>query len=36
MGDLWGSSVMVTTSRGAGNTLAMAEYGTVTLVMCAP
>jgi phosphoglycerate dehydrogenase-like enzyme len=26
MGDLWGSSVMVTTSRGAGNTLAMAEY----------
>jgi hypothetical protein len=26
MGDLWGSSVMVTTSRGAGNTLAVAEY----------
>jgi len=26
MGDLWGSSVMVTTSRGSGNTLAMAEY----------
>ena len=26
MGDLWGSDVMVTTSRGAGNTLAMAEY----------
>jgi phosphoglycerate dehydrogenase-like enzyme len=26
MGDRWGSSVMVTTSRGAGNTLAMAEY----------
>src|SRR6202140_672318 len=26
LGDLWGSSVMVTTSRGAGNTLAMAEY----------
>ena len=25
-GDLWGSDVMVTTSRGAGNTLAMAEY----------
>ncbi|HUB13826.1 MAG TPA: D-2-hydroxyacid dehydrogenase [Acetobacteraceae bacterium] len=24
--DLWGSDVMVTTSRGAGNTLAMAEY----------
>jgi glyoxylate/hydroxypyruvate reductase A len=26
LGDLWGSAVMVTTSRGAGNTLAMAEY----------
>jgi glyoxylate/hydroxypyruvate reductase len=26
LGDLWGSGVMVTTSRGAGNTLAMAEY----------
>jgi glyoxylate/hydroxypyruvate reductase A len=26
LGDLWGSSVIVTTSRGAGNTLAMAEY----------
>lgn len=26
MGDLWGSDVLVTTSRGAGNTLAMAEY----------
>jgi phosphoglycerate dehydrogenase-like enzyme len=26
MGDLWGSPVMVTTSRGLGNTLAMAEY----------
>jgi glyoxylate/hydroxypyruvate reductase A len=25
-GDLWGSNVIVTTSRGAGNTLAMAEY----------
>ena len=25
-GDLWGSEVIVTTSRGAGNTLAMAEY----------
>ncbi len=24
--DLWGSDVIVTTSRGAGNTLAMAEY----------
>jgi phosphoglycerate dehydrogenase-like enzyme len=26
IGDLWGSSVTVTTSRGWGNTLAMAEY----------
>ncbi|HEV3184254.1 MAG TPA: D-2-hydroxyacid dehydrogenase [Xanthobacteraceae bacterium] len=26
LGDLWGSDVMATTSRGAGNTLAMAEY----------
>lgn len=26
MGDLWGSDVVVTTSRGLGNTLAMAEY----------
>ena len=26
MGDLWGSDVIVTTSRGSGNTLAMAEY----------
>ncbi|HVC61591.1 MAG TPA: D-2-hydroxyacid dehydrogenase [Acetobacteraceae bacterium] len=26
LGDLWGSEVVVTTSRGAGNTLAMAEY----------
>jgi phosphoglycerate dehydrogenase-like enzyme len=25
-GDLWGSDVLVTTSRGSGNTLAMAEY----------
>jgi phosphoglycerate dehydrogenase-like enzyme len=25
-GDLWGSDVMVTTSRGSGNTLAIAEY----------
>ncbi len=25
-GDLWGSDVTVTTSRGAGNTMAMAEY----------
>ena len=26
VGDLWGSRVVVTTSRGSGNTLAMAEY----------
>ena len=26
LGDLWGSDVVVTTSRGAGNVLAMAEY----------
>jgi phosphoglycerate dehydrogenase-like enzyme len=26
LGDLWGSTVMVTTSRGFGNTLAIAEY----------
>lgn len=26
MGDLWGSDVLVTTSRGSGNTLAIAEY----------
>jgi phosphoglycerate dehydrogenase-like enzyme len=26
MGDLWGSRVMVTTSRGVGDTLATAEY----------
>lgn len=26
LGDLWGSDVTVTTSRGMGNTLAMAEY----------
>ena len=26
VGDLWGSRVVVTTSRGLGNTLAMAEY----------
>ncbi|MBW4092320.1 MAG: D-2-hydroxyacid dehydrogenase [Proteobacteria bacterium] len=26
LGDLWGSDVAVTTSRGSGNTLAMAEY----------
>src|SRR6202007_1263820 len=26
VGDLWGSPVVVTTSRGSGNTVAMAEY----------
>src|SRR5271165_6160004 len=26
LGDLWGSDVVVTTSRGVGSTLAMAEY----------
>lgn len=26
LGDLWGSDIIATTSRGAGNTLAMAEY----------
>jgi len=26
LGDLWGSEVLVTTSRGSGNNLAMAEY----------
>src|ERR1700730_17724185 len=26
IGDLWGSDVVVTTSRGSGDTLAMAEY----------
>jgi phosphoglycerate dehydrogenase-like enzyme len=26
LGDLWGSGIVVTTSRGLGNTLAMAEY----------
>jgi glyoxylate/hydroxypyruvate reductase len=31
-GDLWGSDVTVTTSRGAGNTLAMAEYAVAGLL----
>jgi phosphoglycerate dehydrogenase-like enzyme len=30
--DLWGSDVAVTTSRGAGNTLAMAEYAVAGLL----
>jgi phosphoglycerate dehydrogenase-like enzyme len=32
MGDLWGSDVTVTTSRGAGNTLAMAEYALAAIL----
>lgn len=31
-GDLWGSDVVVTTSRGAGNTLAIAEYAVTGLL----
>src|SRR5262245_51530975 len=31
-GDLWGSDVMVTTSRGLGSTLAMAEYAIATIL----
>lgn len=31
-GDLWGSEVVVTTSRGAGNTLAMAEYAIAAIL----
>lgn len=33
MGDLWGSRVTVTTSRGLGNTLAMAEY-VLACILC--
>jgi phosphoglycerate dehydrogenase-like enzyme len=32
LGDLWESDVVVTTSRGAGNTLAMAEYALAALL----
>ena len=32
LGDLWGSDVVVTTSRGAGNTLAMAEYALAAIL----
>jgi phosphoglycerate dehydrogenase-like enzyme len=32
IGDLWGSDVTVTTSRGAGNTLAMGEYAVAGLL----
>ena len=38
-GDLWGSDVTVTTSRGLGNTLAMAEYalaGLLHFAKCLP
>src|SRR3954466_12244317 len=31
-GDLWGSDVAVTTSRGSGNTLAMAEYAVASIL----
>jgi glyoxylate/hydroxypyruvate reductase A len=31
-GDLWGSDVAVTTSRGSGNTLAMAEYAVAAIL----
>src|SRR6202040_1800772 len=32
LGDLWGSDVVVTTSRGSGNTLAMAEYAVACIL----
>src|SRR6266705_1337722 len=35
LGDLWGSDVTATTSRGAGNTLAMAEYAIAGLLFFA-
>jgi len=35
VGDLGGSDIMVTTSRGAGNTLAMAEYAVAILYFAA-
>ena len=31
-GDLWGSDVVVTTSRGAGNTLPIAEYAVASIL----
>jgi phosphoglycerate dehydrogenase-like enzyme len=34
-GDLWGSDVMVTTSRGVGSTLAMAEYAVAGILFFA-
>ena len=36
LGDLWGSDVTATTSRGAGNTLAMAEYALAGIFGFAP
>src|SRR5690348_3609717 len=35
IGDLWGSDVAVTTSRGSGNTLAMAEYAVAGILQFA-
>jgi glyoxylate/hydroxypyruvate reductase A len=32
LGDLWGSDIVATTSRGAGNTLAMAEYAVAAIL----
>ncbi|HUC12780.1 MAG TPA: D-2-hydroxyacid dehydrogenase [Stellaceae bacterium] len=32
LGDLWGSDVIVTTSRGAGSTLAIAEYAVASIL----
>jgi phosphoglycerate dehydrogenase-like enzyme len=34
-GDLWGSDVIVTTTRGGGNTLAMAEYAVTGILRAA-
>jgi phosphoglycerate dehydrogenase-like enzyme len=34
-GDLWGSDVIVTTSRGVGSTLAMAEYAVAAILFLA-
>jgi phosphoglycerate dehydrogenase-like enzyme len=34
-GDLWGSDVIVTTSRGSGNTLAIAEYAVTSILFFA-
>jgi len=32
LGDLWGSDVLVTTARGSGNTLAIAEYAVASIL----